>query len=104
MTDASAGLLLEWSRRRWTYYWLMRYQYPLTSKADGASQWSMQPVFAFDGSIGASYNITRQLKLGLFWYGQWHQFNYTYSDGTVVDSGFQSLFYSNVDVRLGIDF
>ncbi|MGZ3721439.1 MAG: hypothetical protein ACXVA9_00830 [Bdellovibrionales bacterium] len=104
MTTASAGLLAEWTRRRVTYYWLMRYQYPLTSQADGSSQYSISPVFAFDGSVGASYNFTRQLKAGLFWYGQWHQFGFTYADGAVTNQGFQSLFYSNVDLRLGWDF
>ncbi len=104
MTTASAGVLAEWTRKRMTYYWLMRYQYPLSSKADGSSQYSITPVFAFDGSIGASYNFTRQLKGGLFWYGQWHQFGFTYADGLVTNQGFQSLFYSNIDLRLGWDF
>jgi len=102
--NASAGLLAEWSRRRWTYYWMMRYQYPLSTSADGASQFTMDPVFSFDGSVGGAYNLTRQLKAGVFWYGQWHQFNFKYSDGTVANSGFQSLFYSDVDFRLGWDF
>jgi len=103
-TTASAGILAEWNRARWTYYWLMRYQYPLSSQADGSSQFSISPVFAFDGSIGMSYNFTRQFKAGLFWYGQWHQFGFTYDDGVQKNEGFQSLFYSNVDFRLGWDF
>jgi len=103
-TNASAGLLAEWTRRRWTYYWQMRYQYPLAATADGGAQFSMTPVFIFDGSIGGAYNITRQLKAGMFWNGQWHQFNFVYSDGTVTNSGFQSLFYSNLNFRLGYDF
>ncbi|MBX3022258.1 MAG: hypothetical protein KF799_11350 [Bdellovibrionales bacterium] len=104
MNTASFGLLAEMTRARWSYQWLMRYQFPLSSKADGASSFSMQPVFAFDGSMGASYNITQRMKLGLFWYGQWHQFNFVYGDTDVTNTGFQSLFYSNVDVRLGVDF
>lgn len=104
MTTASAGVLAEWLRSRWTYSWLMRYQYPLTSTADGSSQFSIAPTFGFDGSIGASYNFTRQLKGGIFWYGQWHQFGFQYSDGQVGNQGFQTLFYSNIDLRLGWDF
>lgn len=104
MTSASAGVLAEWTRARWTYYWLMRYQYPLSSQADGASEFTIKPVFAFDGSVGSSYNFSRQLKLGLFWYGQWHQFNFVYADPNQTNPGFQSLFYSNVDLRLGWDF
>lgn len=104
MNTASFGLLAEMQRARWTYYWLMRYQFPLTSKADGSSEFNMNPVFAFDGSIGTSYNITQRMKLGLFWYGQWHQFNFVYGDGDVTNAGFQSLFYSNIDLRFGMDF
>lgn len=104
MTTASFGLLTQWSRRRWTYYWTMRYQFPLSTKADGSSEFDINPVFAFDGSLGTSYNITDQFKVGLFWYGQWHQFNFVYGDGSVTNQGFQSLFYSNLDLRLGFDF
>lgn len=104
ITTASLGLIAELTKRNWTYYWLSRYQFPFKSSADGASQFSTTPVFAFDGSLGAAYHMTQQLKLGLFWYGQWHQFNFVYGDGTVTNSGFQSLFYSALDLRLGMDF
>lgn len=104
MTTASLGVLAELNRKRWMYYWLMRYQFPLSTSADGASQFTIKPTFAFDGSLGMSYNFTDQWKLGVFWYGQWHQFNFTYADGVNNNSGFQSLFYSNVDARLGFEF
>ncbi len=104
MTTASLGLLAELNRSRWNYYWLMRYQFPLSTSSDGASQYEIKPTFAFDGSLGLSYNLTPRTKLGFFWYGQWHQFDFTYSDGTQTNQGFQSLFYSNMDLRLGIDF
>ena len=104
MMTASAGILAEWQRRRWTYYWLVRYQYPLSTKADGANTFSIDPKFAFDGSLGLSYNFTQRFKTGLFWYGQWHQFNFIYGDGTQTNQGFQTLFYSNIDLRFGFDF
>lgn len=104
MTAGSVGLMAEYARSRWTYYWSMRYQVPLTTQADGAAQFSNTPVFAFDGSLGTSYNFTQRLKAGFFWYGQWHQMNFEYSDGTVLNSGFQSLFSSSMDLRLGFDF
>lgn len=104
ITTASLGLLAELNRKRWMYYWLMRYQFPLTTSADGANQFEITPTFAFDGSIGMSYSFADQWKIGMFWYGQWHQFNFKYNDGTNSLSGFQSLFYSNVDARIGFDF
>ncbi len=104
MNTASVGVLAEWMRHRWTHYWLMRYQVPFSSKAEGSSQFSITPTFAFDGSVGTSYNLTKQFKAGLFWYGQWHQYNFVYGQGDVTNQGFQSLFYSNIDFRLGIDF
>jgi hypothetical protein len=104
MNTASFGLLAEVQRRKWTYYWLMRYQYPFSSVAEGSNQFEIKPTFAFDGSIGTSYNFTQRLKVGVFWYGQWHQYDFVYGDGNVTNVGFQSLFYSNVDLRLGFDF
>lgn len=104
ITAASLGVLAELNRKRWMYYWLMRYQFPLSTSADGANQFDITPTFAFDGSLGMSYSMTDQWKLGVFWYGQWHQFNFKYNDGSISADGFQSLFYSNIDARLGFDF
>lgn len=104
MMTGSLGLLAELPSDKWTYFWLMRYQFPFSSQATGGDQMSISPTFAFDGSIGMAYNFTRQWKLGLFWYGQWHQYNFNYLSSTNSNSGFQSLFYSNMDMRLGFDF
>jgi hypothetical protein len=104
MSTASMGALAEWSTNRWTYHWLMRYQFPFSAKSDGAESYRVSPVFAFDGSIGTSYSLSQQVKLGFFWYGQWHQYSFVYGDGEVTNSGSQSLFFSNLDLRLGIDF
>lgn len=104
MNMGSFGLIAEVQRRKWNFYFMTRYQYPFSSAAEGSSQFDVKPTFAFDGSIGTSYNLTDRLKLGLFWYGQWHQYNFVYGDGNVTNVGFQSLFYSNIDLRLGFDF
>lgn len=104
MDSASAGGLIQWSRANWNYYGLLRYQFPLVYSAEGSSRFKLNPIFAFDGSIGTSYDITKQWRAGAFWYGQWHQFDFTYSDGQVSNKGFQSLFYSTVDLRLGFQW
>lgn len=104
MQTISLGVLGELVHRKWTHHWLMRYQYPFSSQAEGSNRFEIEPTFAFDGSVGTSYNLTQQLRLGIFWYGQWHQFNFVYSDSEVTNVGFQSLFYSNLDLRLGFEF
>ncbi|MGE3760143.1 MAG: hypothetical protein AB7H97_20425, partial [Pseudobdellovibrionaceae bacterium] len=45
MTTGSLGVMAEWMRNRWTYHWLMRYQVPFQSKAQGANQFSITPTF-----------------------------------------------------------
>lgn len=104
MDMASVGFLAEVRQNRWTFYWLSRYQYPFSSTAEGSNRFEIKPTFAFDGLVGSSYNLTKQLKMGLFWYGQWHQYNFVYADPDVTNVGFQSLFYSNIDLRLGFEF
>ncbi len=104
MNTASLGLFAELARKRWKYYGLLRYQSPFSSKSSGATEYRINPVVAFDGSLGTSYNFTPQVKLGFFFYGQMHQYNFIFSDGEQINNGFQSLFYSNMDLRLGIDF
>ena len=47
MYNASAGVLSEWRRKRWTYYFLAHYQYPFTASASGSNEFSASPVFAF---------------------------------------------------------
>ena len=79
ITTAAFGVMADWSHKRWKYYSLLRYQLPLSTRTDGSSTFQMRPTFAFDGSVGASYNLTERLMLGTFWYGQWHQFNFTYA-------------------------
>ena len=104
MDTVSFGLSAEIPRGRWTYYWQNRYQYPFSSTAEGSVRYQIKPTFAFDGVVGTSYSITERMKLGAFFYGQWHQYNFDYGDADVVNSGFQSLFYSSFDLRLGFEF
>ncbi len=84
----------------------MRYQHPIT-KGD---VFTISPIFAFDGSLGLIYNFRSGLRLGAFWYGQWHEYNYTDKrfDPSPDVNGFvqgrQSLFFSNAEIRLGYAF
>ena len=104
MTTASVGVTAEAARDRWKYYWMTRYQLPITSRASGANSFSLNSVLAFDSSLGVSYDLSKQMKVGLFWHGQWHQFNFRYATNDKNYLGFQSLFFSSIDFRLGFDF
>ena len=84
--------------------WQMRYQHPLLSGSTDAIPFSVTPKFAFDGSIGSVYSLNKTARAGLYWYGQWHEYGFSYDRGTNAFSGSQTLFYSNVEVRLGLEF
>ena len=84
--------------------WQMRYQHPLLSGSTDATPFSVTPKFAFDGSIGSIYSLSKTARVGLYWYGQWHEYGFSYGRGTNAFSGSQTLFYSNVEVRLGLEF
>jgi hypothetical protein len=83
-----------------------RAQYPLASSSSTAgSSFSINPVVLFDGSVGIDKKfITDSLWLGLYWYGQYHDFNFNYNDPTTTASGSQSTFFSNIELRLTFDF
>lgn len=85
--------------------WMTRYQYPILVGTSSGSNFTVNPEFAFDGSIGGVYQYNESFRFGLFWYGQWHQYGFKYGplDSTAF-SGRQTLFYSNVDLRLGWEF
>lgn len=85
--------------------WMIRYQYPILVGTSSGNNFTVKPEFAFDGSIGGIYQYNESFRFGLFWYGQWHQYNFKYGplDSTSF-SGRQTLFYSNVDLRLGWEF
>ncbi len=104
MLTASLGMMAEAPRNRWRFHTYMRYQYPLTASSGSASEFSIKPKFAFDGLVGTSYYFSPQFKVGAFWYGQWHYYDFVYGDASITNRGEQSLFYSTMDVRFGFEF
>lgn len=82
--------------QRWQYEMYLRLQIALSSSGDV----TLTGGYAFDGSIGAIYNITQKWKLGIFWNGQLHNYNYSLNskDGTY------TLFSSNLDFSIGYSF
>ncbi len=86
------------------FEWLMRYQYPFLAGGQNGAPFKVKPEFAFDGSLGGVYPVAPTTRLGLYWYGQWHQYSFDHGRGTKAFSGKQTLFYSNIELRLGFEF
>ncbi|RME14275.1 MAG: hypothetical protein D6797_09245 [Bdellovibrio sp.] len=94
--------------KRWAVETFLRYQYPVIS----GNLFEIKPKFAFDGSIGTSYKWRHQWKVGVFWYGQWHSYGFSHMDkyfentgsGSNPSTGTQSLFFSNLELRIGYEF
>lgn len=84
--------------------WKMRYQHPLISGSVDSTPFSVTPKFAFDGSVGGVYSLSTNSRVGLYWYGQWHEYGFSYGRGVNEFSGSQTLFYSNIEIRLGLEF
>ncbi len=90
---------------KWRSQILLRYQIPF-SQSKSADDIQFQNQFAFDGSLGASYQVSSHFNFGVFWYGQWQEFNYSMlSEATSQkDNGKNKFFFSNLELRLGFDF
>lgn len=83
---------------------MLRYQLPLASSSEEGASFSLSPELTFDGSVGAAYELTPHVFLGVYWYGQYHSYKFDYKHNANSFSGDQSLFYSNFDLRLGVEF
>lgn len=58
----------------------------------------------FDGSLGVSRKFTERLRAGLYWFGQYQDYQYEFTrDGNFVQ-GDQTLLNSNIQIRLGWEF
>lgn len=105
VTTASLGFEYRKYYRKLRLEWQIRYQHPLTSNSSG-SQFQIKPKFTFDGSLGAAYEFKNNFFVGVYWYGQGHDYNFSFrDDSSSLDfSGAQNLFFSNFDIRMGVEF
>lgn len=107
LTMATAGIeyvLYPKNRLRWEF--LARYQYPIGTSASTGNTYTVSPKFAVDGSLGQVFRINDRWSIGAYWYGQWHSYSFNYKDnGTGISfDGSETLFFSNIDVRIGFEF
>jgi hypothetical protein len=93
--------------RYWALETFLRYQLPVGS----GSVFKVSPQLAFDGSVGAIYKYSPQWRTGLFWYGQYQKYGfgehedvYLKANGGAKVTGSQTLFFSNIEARLGYEF
>lgn len=84
----------------------LRYAHPLSQKESNGDSLLMNTQFAFDGSIGAKYLYHNNFNIGLFWYGQFQKYRYSMINAINgdPDSGTNSLFFSNLELRMGYSY
>lgn len=104
LTTTSLGARLEWQPKdKWLLESFMRYQIPITSQANNGDEFKTTGGVSFDGLLGVSRVLSENWKLGVFWFGQSHIINYTYTsaDKSTQRNGTQTLFNSDLQVRFG---
>lgn len=85
---------------------LLRYQLPVRQGKVAEDNFNSQLNFAFDGSVGVNYLLNSRWRLGAFWYGAWQEYNYSMQNEATnsMDEGQSKYFFSNLELRLGVDF
>lgn len=106
LTNISLGFDYRWAfDEKMRIEWMMRYQRPVGLTGDSGTSLEMQPQFSFDGSLGAVREIKEDFFAGVYFYGQYQNLEFSYSDSNGTRfSGKQSLLFSNVELRLGFEF
>lgn len=86
----------------WELELYLIYQHPVLV----GSVFNLTPKYAMEGSIGGIYHGLKTLQMGLFWYGQWQTYAFNNEDKYLKNqvSGEQTLFFSNLELRMGYEF
>jgi hypothetical protein len=83
---------------------LGRLQYPLSSGSVSSATLTLKPLLIFDGSVGIEKRLMPSTWLGLHWYGQYQNINFTYRDSLVTAEGKQSAVFSTLELRLLFEY
>ncbi len=91
---------------QWRVETWLRYQHPFTAGSENGGNLDITPNFTIDGSVGALYRFPNFTTIGFFWTGEWHDYNYKYvNDSLNLNfSGYQNLFQSTFDLKMGVEF
>ncbi|MCB9025557.1 MAG: hypothetical protein H6625_04500 [Bdellovibrionaceae bacterium] len=95
-TASLGGMFFLNSHKIWYYEIFMRLQMAMSSSGDI----KLSSGFAFDGSLGAIYRLGENIRLGMFWGGQYHTYKYEINAAP----GAYSLLNSKIDLSLGYEF
>jgi hypothetical protein len=106
VTTFSAGVGLEtFTRNNSLFEFNFRYQHPFSGRTASAfDSYKVTPVFSFDGSIAYIYLPAQNWRIGSYWFGQYHTYNFTYDRSGNVYKGQQNFFNSTMELRLGYEF
>lgn len=85
------------TKKNWMAEVNFNVQYPIYSSTD------LGYNFMFDGAASMYFAITRELFVGLNWYGQFHQFDYSRGEG-LDRSGKIQFLYTNIEGSIGWNF
>lgn len=80
---------------------ILRHQNMLNSQSLNHYDLKTSSGIDFDGSLGITKIFKSGLKLGLFWFGQQHTFNYDFLRDANLSQGSQDFFDSNLQLRIG---
>ncbi|RYZ93360.1 MAG: hypothetical protein EOP06_01210 [Proteobacteria bacterium] len=84
--------------------WQMRYQLPVLSGSSNGDSFDVRQRVSFDGSVGAVYSVTKTFRTAVYWYGQYHTYDFTYETPDKISRGSQTLIYSSVELKFGLEF
>jgi hypothetical protein len=95
--------------RYWLFETFLRVQLPVYT----GDVFDIDSAVAFDGSMGVIYKMKPDWRVGVFWYGQQHNYKFSNHNDKFFEanggggpkvSGSQDLFYSNLEFRIGWEF
>ncbi len=104
LTTGALGFHAEWRPQElWLLEAFMRYQVPLASGGGTGGVFKVTGGTSYDGLLGVSRRFFDNWKVGVYWFGQSHDLNYTFKsdDGSNDREGKQILFNSDLQVRVG---
>gem|GEM_PF-2656384 len=107
LTSATVGVeYTALHKTKWLSEFYLRYSHPLSQQESNGDSLKITPQFSFDGSLGVKYKLLKNLNLGVFWYGEYQHYGYRMINGINGDwdTGINSLFFSNLELRMGYTY